>query len=304
MTEKPDRIELDSIVVNPRAPSWGPGRVMSVDADKMRVYFRDIAGDDDASALKTMKRDVLVLAPTQTDPWLDHLPPLRHGVLDSKERRVTFERGLEQFRMHYPLLFDDPKYFNDERTYKFDAHRSWIELLGDGKGDALIEAERWDELRENVVTLIRSTNLLFKIEKTALREGLEGTSDPGRFYRALFSLTSRDEPAESVVQSYFDVVTDLPTRGAMNTAKWPIATLLPFLARPDVYMFLKPDVTKACSARLRFDLGYRPEPNWNTYARLMAMSQLLMERLAPLGARDWIDVQSFIWVVGYVGSSK
>jgi hypothetical protein len=45
----------------------------------------------------------------------------------------------------------------------------------------------------------------------------------------------------------------------------------------------------------------RPQLNWLTYAKLLEMSGQLLEALRPYGARDFIDVQSFIWMVGGVG---
>lgn len=74
-------------------------------------------------------------------------------------------------------------------------------------------------------------------------------------------------------------------------------TLLPYLADPTRFMFLKPEPTKECAARLRFDLKYDSSLERETYARLMILSDQLLKRLHPLGARDFIDVQSFMWVV-------
>jgi len=63
-------------------------------------------------------------------------------------------------------------------------------------------------------------------------------------------------------------------------------------------MFLKPEVTQDCAARLIFELNYRPQLNWLTYAKLLEMSRYLLQVLRPLGARDFIDIQSFIWLIG------
>lgn len=86
--------------------------------------------------------------------------------------------------------------------------------------------------------------------------------------------------------------------GKTNPAKWTVATVLPYLAEPSRFMFLKPAVTKACAARLAYDLKYYPQLNCVTYFRLLEMSEYLLVRLQPYGARDFIDVQSFIWVIG------
>jgi hypothetical protein len=48
-----------------------------------------------------------------------------------------------------------------------------------------------------------------------------------------------------------------------------------------------------------------PVSNSGTYQRLLDFSNRLLEFLAPHGAEDMIDVQSFIWVVtGEYGPAK
>ena len=79
---------------------------------------------------------------------------------------------------------------------------------------------------------------------------------------------------------------------------WPVVTVFPFLADPKRFMLLKPELTKQAAQRLAFDLLYDAKPNWSTYSNLLAMSDLLMNNLREFGVRDYMDVQSFIWVVG------
>ena len=50
------------------------------------------------------------------------------------------------------------------------------------------------------------------------------------------------------------------------------------------------------AARMPFDLKYDSAPNWETYDATLRMAGQLMQRLAPLGAKDMIDVQAFMWV--------
>jgi hypothetical protein len=66
---------------------------------------------------------------------------------------------------------------------------------------------------------------------------------------------------------------------------------------PSSYPKNPPKSLSAEGERLHVDLRYDSRPNWTTYERLLRMSQILLDRLRPLGARDWIDVQSFIYVV-------
>ena len=62
-------------------------------------------------------------------------------------------------------------------------------------------------------------------------------------------------------------------------------------------MFLKPVLTQEAAKRLGFHLNYRPDPNGDTYMRLLDMAWayhgvLTSEGLSP---RDLMDVQSFLW---------
>jgi hypothetical protein len=63
-------------------------------------------------------------------------------------------------------------------------------------------------------------------------------------------------------------------------------------------MFLKPEVTQAGAQTLGFDLQYDSKPNWVTYSALIRMGAVYLKLLERLGARDFIDVQSFIFVAG------
>jgi hypothetical protein len=73
-------------------------------------------------------------------------------------------------------------------------------------------------------------------------------------------------------------------------------TLFPFIAQPERHMLLLPSFTCEAAQRLGLDLRYQSEPNWATYAALLSSSNHLLEELKPLGARDLIDVESFLHV--------
>ena len=64
------------------------------------------------------------------------------------------------------------------------------------------------------------------------------------------------------------------------------AMILPFCMTPD-------EVALAESLGIPI-YGSDPSLNWLTYHQLMTLSTLLLERLHPHGARDHIDVQSFL----------
>ena len=297
--------QIDELVLHSRLPQWGPGRVLAIDGTKVTVYFRDIPGDDPEAALKILDTRHISLdrSPSQSDPFLDNLPPFQNCKFQRPLRkRVTLEQGLDRFRRHYPLSFEDPAYIGDfksgERRYKLAAHELWMSSLGDGQLESLLASNAIDELRSRSLAVESKLNVLAVFEKAALREGLRDGSAAHCFFTSLQAVLSSQGPKQDTFESYLRSVDALPSEGKTSPAKWTVATVLPFIAQPDRFMSLKPTVTQDCAIGLMFDLQYSPEPNWRTYAKLMEMSTFLLENLRPYGARDFIDVQSFVWLVG------
>ncbi len=85
--------------------------------------------------------------------------------------------------------------------------------------------------------------------------------------------------------------------GTSRFTTWPVLTILPSLADPARFICVQPTQVNECAARLRFDIQYSPALRWVTYRKILTMSDMILEHLRPLGARDYIDVQSFMWVI-------
>jgi hypothetical protein len=85
-----------------------------------------------------------------------------------------------------------------------------------------------------------------------------------------------------------------------DAAKWTVITYLPYLWRPELHMFLKPEATKDFAARVghRFADDYEPRLHLTVYESLLDLVDKTAMQLADLMPRDRIDIQSFIWVVG------
>jgi len=203
-----NELRVGLIVMHPKKPEWGPGRILDLRAGQATVYFRDIPGDDANAAVRTLDLQYTSLHPAevQSDILLDNLPPYQDGrFVRATPKRVTIEQALANFHAIFPLYFEDPAYIGE---------------VGRSPSARLVQP-----------------------------------SGPSRRFS-------------------------------------------PIWAQPDRFMFLKPEVTQQCAARLTFDLAYSSDLNWPTYERLLVMSARLLEILRPYGASDFIDVQSFIWVIG------
>jgi len=297
-------IEADSYVVNPRMLEWGPGRVMQLEGAKAVVCFRDARADTPGDGLKTMVLRALEASPVQSDAWLDNLPPFKNGKFQVAQPRVTFDEGMGELIRHFALGFADPAYIERERQAKSGAHGLWTSSLGAGQGEQLLADGDLAELARRALAVAAQAGVLNRVESAALRDGLADAAGAKRLFTALFSLLSAEKDTAGPLASYFEAVEGLPLRGKTAAAKWTIATVLPFLARPDAFMFFKPDVSKPAAERLRFDLVYQADPNARTYDKLLRMASALLERLAPLGAADFIDVHAYLGLVARYGSSR
>jgi hypothetical protein len=288
-------------VVHPNKLDWGPGIVLDVTGSAVTVYFRD----SHKRPVRKIETSYVELEPASitSDDVLDNLPPYDPADEKLTRKRVTHQDGIEMFRSHFPLLFDDPKYFGDrtegERAYKLEAHDAYNELLGNGTGRDLLEKDDIGEVLKRLFTVEGLLNLLSRYEKMAFKDGLQDEQAARSFLSALFDVIEKDNVDRESFQTLIAAVERLPQeKGKARVTTWPVLTLFPFIARPDCHMFLKPEVTQACAGRMTFDLNYKVGLNWITYSRLIKLADLLFEELKPMGAKDYIDVQSYIWVIG------
>jgi hypothetical protein len=292
--------EIGNIVTHPNKPEWGPGKIQAVNGKSVVVYFRDLCEQKPGDAQKTISTDCVkfIISEIQSDSWLDNLPPYKVGQSPSLKIRVTMKQGIEYFQSKFPKGFNDPQYFAEEREYKLQAHQHCDELLNNEQFSKLLSSDNIDELVRRVLSIESKINVLSVFEKTSFRDALKNKKAATLYLQTLFGILQKGAK-ENVMAAYFEAVTSLPAElGKSRVATWPVATVMPYLAMPNVFMFLKPDVTRECAERLNFNLCYDAKPNYLTYSKLLLMCDLLMEQLVPLGARDMIDLQSFIWVIG------
>lgn len=290
------------LVRHPKKPEWGLGKVLVVRGGKAIIFFKNDAADHHEFVLDQVDLDI---AADQSDPMLDKLPPFVDGKFAVKAKKVTIQDGIEEFKSRFPLGFRDPRYLGTkrvygERNYKERAHQRYLKAFGDGRGEQLLAAKKFDELREQTQAIITKDkmNLLSPYEAMAFRDGLAASDDAaGIFFAAVFNFV-KDGPNQQLFNDLAEAVKNLPVEeGRSRAATWPVLTILPFLADPARFIFLKPEPTKACADRLRFELLYDSALRWATYERLLEMGTYLLDKLRPLGAKDFIDVQSFMWVI-------
>jgi len=202
-----------------------------------------------------------------------------------------------RFKEIFPGGFADPTYIEWERGYKWSAHLAWEHELDRATWGRLLAAGEQQEVAARIAAFYARSklNMLALYEWMALREALNDKTGARLFATALYDLIHGNGQFAVRVEKFAAVLDRLPQRQT-RLAKWPVATLFPFIARPASHMILKPMVMKRAAARLGFDLAYASRPNARTYDAMMGYLSWLRQALAPWHPKDLIDLQSFIWV--------
>src|SRR6185437_1163828 len=95
-------------------------------------------------------------------------------------------RCRKKFLRFFPKGFQDPKYVEWERGYKWEAHERWRELLGREVHRELMADGEYAEVARRAVTIESRTNLLFSFEKMALRDAVKTSPGAKAFAEGLF----------------------------------------------------------------------------------------------------------------------
>jgi hypothetical protein len=285
-------------------PVWGRGKAVEVSPSHVVVHFPSLAGSEQGPRRKLqLTAQQLSVSAVQSDPELDAIrtgparvkKPKGDSGTRGKPSALPLEHAVARFQAEYPGSFQDPKLVAEELGFKRKAHARFVELLGEGRGRELLRSGASSGISSSLVELYRATHIPSPFERMAACHGLEDGAAATRVLEAALDFV--DSPASHAFESLTHAVGSLPTppRGS-RVLTWPNVTLLPFLADPSRFMVLKPAVAQQMAARMGFDLRYSPSPKWQCYEALLRMSARLRDELRGLGATDYVDVQTFMWV--------
>lgn len=203
----------------------------------------------------------------------------------SDPRYLGFDGARARFLRFFPGGFQSEGYAMRERKYKDDAkemldRRAPLEKALDGSGYG-----------EAALAVFRATNMLSPFEKTRLQDVLRGARADD-FMRAAARFTLERGKANLVAMEQ--------VLRPHDNVKWTVVTYLPYLWRPDIHMFLKPEATKDFAIRVghRFASDYEARLDMAVYDSLLDLVDKTAAKLGDMAPRDRIDIQSFIWVVG------
>lgn len=226
-------------------------------------------------------RKIVVEGDDEEDVWRQ----LHDDAGKSDPKYFGYDGARKRFLKFFPNGFHSAGYASQERDYKLAAKAKLdetvpLEKAADGKG-----------FGEAVLAVFRATNMLSPFEKTRLQDVLRGPRADD-FVRAAAGFTLEGGKAHLLAMEH--------ALKPHDSAKWTVATYLPYLWKPEAHMFLKPEVTKDFAARVghRFADEYEPRLLLPVYESLLDLVAKTERELAHMQPRDRIDIQSFIWVVG------
>jgi hypothetical protein len=273
-------------VRHPTKTEWGLGKVLEdSNGEKVRVFF--VEAGEKTIALKYVTLDYI----PKEEAAHTVLDNLRVPAQSGRMRYQSLPESIQRFLGRYPEGFYSDRFAAEERDYKVRAHQLAQDLLSKDELARLLSANDFVEVSRRALRVSNATNLIFPNEKMALKDGLESPSNQQAFATALFDLLYGDNDLKPRFERYADILEGI------GAAKWTIATYFLFIVYPEEYVFLKPTVTQNAAAISGFEIHYRADLNWSTYASVLAFAKYLKMELMELSPRDMIDVQSFMWCI-------
>jgi hypothetical protein len=149
-------------------------------------------------------------------------------------------------------------------------------------------------MTEQAEAILEGQDLIFRGELKSFLQLLRDEKETFFYFKALSQVLGPVGINEPTMRPYFETVTACPVQGF---GKWANATLFPFLARPGCHMLVKPNLAKNFASHMGHHLAWEHQPNWTTYCSVLDMAAGYLVLLKPLGARDYLDVFSFMKAV-------
>lgn len=281
-------------------PVWKRGKVIEILSPYAIIHFSALA-DSPQGPQRKLREDApqLTKSTVQSDPDLDGVEtgpakPKKVSKRKVKDLSNGIDEALQWFEQTYPAKFEDEKFVDSDLRNKRSAAEVFLANFGEGRGSAMVDQGQHAQVAGTLDGIFRATNILSPFEIKAVHKAFVKADEASTKVLGC-TLAFVANPAMQTFKAMAEAVSQLPADGG-KVHTWPIVTLLPFLADPKRFIALKPTNTELMATRMTANIKYDTTPNWETYDATLRMANTLLERLAPLGAKDMIDVQQFMWI--------
>lgn len=279
---------------------WRRGKVIELISPYAIIHFPSLA-DSPQGPQRKLREDApqLTKSSVQSDPELDAIEtgPAKQKKVSKrkvKDLQNDLDATVQWFEQTYPGKFEDEKFVDNDLRNKRAAAEVFHANFGEGRGAAMVDEGKHAEIASTLDGIFRATNILSPFEVKAVHKAfVKGDESATKVLGQTLAFIAN--PGQQSFKAMAEAVSQLPADGG-KVHTWPIVTLLPFLADPKRFLPLKPTNTELIATRMDAKLKYDTTPNWETYDAFLRMSRTLLDRLAPLGAKDMVDVQQFMWV--------
>jgi hypothetical protein len=219
--------------------------------------------------------------------------------MPKKLNQRALAKHRKRFLRFFPKAFRDQRYLDWERSYKWEVHELWNELLNENEYRSLLRSRDHLEIAARAMRVESRTKppFLFSFEKMAIRDAVREREGARQFSEGLFELLHGTDPLQERFISWIVTVAQLP-RKQSRVLSWPNLTYFPFIAQPTKHIIMKPSAMKVAAAELGYDLEYSSQPTWTTYKNLLDLAELVREGIADLKPKDYHDLQTFLYVIG------
>jgi hypothetical protein len=274
-------------VVHPTKPEWGVGKVLSTSSTGIEAFFVNAGHKKLSPQYVTL---TVIEGEQAQHPLLDNLAAAANteGAIF-----LALPQAIQKFLTEFPGGFSGERYFEHERGYKNKAHESCMSLLSENDLAAMLNTGNYAGICERARRVESATNLLASFEKIQFNDALKNPENQKLFAQQLAD-NLYGTADEKVRFEKLAAVLD-----QMQVAKWPVVTYFGYIRFPVSRIFIKPEVTRNAAAVCAWEINYKAELNWTTYAGVRSLFEHLRSALtdAGLAPRDMIDVQSFVWCI-------
>lgn len=287
-------LKKEQFVINEKKPEWGIGKVIDmINQDLAEIFF------EHGGYRKFLRKNNPLVEADISNMNTTIFNNINIDNIDEEKKNLyqDLPSSQDHFLQAYPGGFSGKKYIDREREYKDEGHTLGIELLNQEVFNQLLQNHNYGDITARVLKVVNKLNLLFPNEKMALKDGLKDEKNQEQFAQSLYNLLYGSDVLEIRFEGW------IKTLEAIGADKWTTASYFLFVLFPDKYMFVKPTITQAVADMSAFDIAYTPRLNWNTYSKILNLSNYLMKELHKLKPKDMIDVQSFMWCINQQADS-